>query len=223
VTTASVLKLALGPSGPRPRGLLAFGNPRSVPTLPPLPHAEEEVKALEGLFGADAIVRYGERATRAELLSLLRAPAGSGPAFGFLHLSTHGILDARSPLDSWLALDGANRLVAREIPALDLGGIHTVTLSACETGLGESDPGVDVMGLADVFGLAGVPSVVVSLWQVSDRATRNLMVAFYETLRRQPTLDKASALRAAQVTLAARPETRHPFFWSAFILVGDWR
>jgi CHAT domain-containing protein len=49
------------------------------------------------------------------------------------------------------------------------------------------------------------------------------MVRFYATLLGQPALDKARALQAAQIELATRPETRHPFFWSAFLLVGDWR
>ncbi|MBI2088062.1 MAG: CHAT domain-containing protein [Deltaproteobacteria bacterium] len=70
---------------------------------------------------------------------------------------------------------------------------------------------------------AKVPSTVVSLWEVDDLATRDLMVRFYEVLLKQKPVHKARALQEAQRSLASKPETRHPFFWSAFILIGDWR
>jgi CHAT domain-containing protein/Flp pilus assembly protein TadD len=226
VTSASVLKVAVGATPPRRPLLLAFGNPRyehETPKLAQLPHAEDEVKALGALFGDRGVARYGESATRTELVAQLGAP-GAPSRFGFLHLATHGILDSRSPVDSWLALDGKNRLAARELPRLLEGReLSLVTLSACETGRGEDKPGTDVMSLADFVNGASVPSVVVTLWEVADEATKVLMVRFYETLLQQPTLDKAAALRTAQLSLATRPEMRHPFFWAPFILIGDWR
>jgi CHAT domain-containing protein len=226
VTSASVLKVAVGAPSPRRPLLLAFGNPHyghESPKLVQLPHAEAEVKALGELFGDRGVARYGESATRKELVAQLGAP-GAPSRFGFLHLATHGILDSRSPVDSWLALDGKNRLAARELPRLLEGrDLSLVTLSACETGRGEDKPGTDVMSLADFVNGARVPSVVVTLWEVADEATKVLMVRFYETLLNQPALDKAAALRAAQLSLLARPEMRHPFFWAPFILIGDWR
>jgi CHAT domain-containing protein len=226
VTSASVLKVAVGTTPPRRPLLLAFGNPRyehDSPKLVQLPHAEDEVKALGALFGDRGVARYGESATRKELVTQLGTP-GAPSRFGFLHLATHGILDSRSPVDSWLALDGKNRLTARELPRLLEGrDLSLVTLSACETGRGEDKPGTDVMSLADFVHGARVPSVVVTLWEVADEATKVLMVRFYETLLNQPTVDKAAALRAAQLSLVTRPEMRHPFFWAPFILIGDWR
>jgi CHAT domain-containing protein/Tfp pilus assembly protein PilF len=158
------------------------------------------------------------------------APGGRGVTpttpsrFGIVHLATHGIVNARSPADSWLALDGTNRLRASDVATLGLDATHLVTLSACETAIAEEKPGTDVMSLATYFTTAGVPSMVVSLWKVDDRATGELMAKFYEVLVSQPDpLDKARALQAAQIELASRPQTRHPFFWAPFVLFGDWR
>lgn len=135
----------------------------------------------------------------------------------------HGVLDSGSPADSWIALDGTNKLVAREIPTLDLRGISLVTLSACETALAEERPGAELMSLATFISDAGTASIVVSLWAVDDLATRDRMVYFYNNLAKPGPVDKARALQGAQAALASKPETRHPFFWSPFILIGDWR
>ena len=145
------------------------------------------------------------------------------PSFGFVHLATHGVLDSRSPKDSWLAMDGTNKLLAQEIPGLNLSDVSLVTLSACETGLAEEKPGGELMNMATFFAEAGATSIAVTLWSVDDEATRDLMVRFYTGLLEQKTLDKSRALQEAQKMLAAKPETRHPFFWAPFILIGDWR
>jgi CHAT domain-containing protein len=133
------------------------------------------------------------------------------------------MLQSRSPRDSWLALDGTNKLEAREIPKLDLRGVSLVTLSACVTGVADDNPGAELMSLATFFSQAGAPSTVVSLWWVDDLATRDLMKNFYDVLVKQKTLDKAQALQEAMRSLVSKPETRHPFFWAPFILIGDWR
>jgi CHAT domain-containing protein len=90
------------------------------------------------------------------------------------------------------------------------------TLSACETGLGQLAGGDDVVGLNRGFFYAGVPSVVSSLWQVSDDATGKLMVAFYTALAQN---DIRSALQTAQLSLR-QGEFRHPYYWAAFQLAG---
>ena len=239
ITNATYLELVSGPSKPTHRAHIALANPPVKQMgLSPLPQAEQEVAAIEKLFGKQALVLKGADATREALLASLgtterkadadliarRSPElAKNPSFGFVHLATHGILDARSPKDSWLAMDGTNKLRAQEIPGLDLSNVSLVTLSACETGLAEEKPGGELMNMATFFAEAGAPSIAVTLWSVDDDAKRELMVHFYTALLEQKTSDKSQALQKAQKMLAAHPETRHPFFWAPFILIGDWR
>jgi CHAT domain-containing protein len=108
-----------------------------------------------------------------------------------------------------------------DIYGLKLRGMRLVTLSACDTAVGEREPGRNLTTLADAFGVAGSPTVIASLWKVSDASTRELMVAFYKGLKDKKSL--AEALQGAQRSLIARPELRHPFYWAPFVLLGDWR
>lgn len=240
VTTANLRQITSEQRTARPRTVLALGNPpyrHERPALRQLDYAEKEVDAIRSIFGSRGMALSGDRATLANLKthlsdgyhsgSSIPAPTGGdgGPQrFGILHLATHGVIDPASPADSWLAFEGRSRLRAREVSALNLSGIHLVTLSACETGIAEDRPGTELMSLGRFFSAAGVPSVVVSLWQVDDIATQELMVKFYRGLDAEHgALDKAQALRDAQRTLLANPAMRHPFYWAGLILIGDWR
>jgi CHAT domain-containing protein len=134
-------------------------------------------------------------------------------------------------LRSGLALTGANDrqggegedgvLTALEAAGLDLWGTKLVVLSACETGVGEVRNGDGVYGLRRALVLAGVESQVMSLWQVSDEATRDLMVAYYQRLRAGE--GRTEALRQVQLSMLHGPTWQHPFFWASFIQSGDWR
>jgi CHAT domain-containing protein len=92
-------------------------------------------------------------------------------------------------------------------------------LSACETGLGADVKGEGLVGLTRAFFYAGAPKVVVSLWKVEDRSTRELMVKFYGQLNQ--TSHKAEALRQAKLKLMENKKLAHPFYWAPFILVGE--
>jgi CHAT domain-containing protein/tetratricopeptide (TPR) repeat protein len=145
-------------------------------------------------------------------------------------------------LRSGLALAGANRrqggagedgiLTALEAAGLDLWGTKLVVLSACETGIGDVKNGDGVYGLRRALVLAGAESQVMSLWQVDDAATRDLMVAYYRRL--QAGEGRTEALRAVQLEMlrggagnatqtGRRTNRGHPFFWASFIQSGDWR
>jgi len=137
-----------------------------------------------------------------------------------------------SLLLSGLALAGANRrssddgqdgiLTALEATGLDLWGTRMVVLSACETGIGDTRDGEGVYGLRRALVLAGSESQVMSLWQVSDEATRDLMIAYYRRLRAGE--GRADAMRNVQLSLLrAQRQRAHPFFWASFIQSGDWR
>jgi CHAT domain-containing protein len=172
------------------------------------------------------------------------------PAPRVVHMATHGFFLADLPapdegerglelgsggkmvnplLRSGLALAGANVrrtggedgiLTAMEVAGLDLWGTKLVVLSACQTGVGEVRTGDGVYGLRRALVLAGSESQVMSLWSVADRATRDLMVAYYARLERGE--GRSAALRAVQLRMLRRAATRHPFFWAAFIQSGAW-
>lgn len=140
-------------------------------------------------------------------------------------------------------------LTALEAAGLDLFGTKLVVLSACETGLGDVQNGQGVYGLRRALVLAGSETQIMSLWKVSDDATRALMVAYYKRL--QAGEGRTEALRQVQLAmlqgkLTASPEAisgkqkgrretgdivseasgkdyRHPYYWAAFIPSGDWR
>ncbi|HEY7185476.1 MAG TPA: CHAT domain-containing protein [Vicinamibacterales bacterium] len=138
---------------------------------------------------------------------------------------------------SGLALAGANRrqaaspneddgiLTAAEVASLNLGGVEWAVLSACDTGLGEIRAGEGVFGLRRAFQIAGVRTVIMSLWSVDDQATRNWMRVLYEG-RFQKALDTADAVREASLTVLrsrrAKGQSTLAFYWAAFV-AADWR
>jgi len=135
--------------------------------------------------------------------------------------------DPAEDLDqSGLAMADANRgpkglVTAREIAGFDWWGTQLVVLSACQTGVGAVSSGDGVYGLRRALVLAGAASQVVSLWKVSDWATRALMRDYYGELKNG--IGRAEALRQAKLRMLHQPATAHPFYWAAFIPAGDWR
>lgn len=134
-------------------------------------------------------------------------------------------------LRSGLVLAGANQrnsgvdedgiLTALEAATLDLRGTKLVVLSACETGVGDVKNGEGVYGLRRALVLAGAASQLMSLWQVDDQATRQLMVDYYENLNAGE--GRSEAVQKAQRKMLARPDRSHPYYWASFIPIGDWR
>jgi CHAT domain-containing protein len=206
----------------------------------PLAGTAEEARGIKSLF-PEAEMFTGRRASKASL-KRLEAPS-------ILHIATHGFFlseaaDARGGdtrairanvkidnplLRSGLALAGANLssssddgvLTALEASGLNLWGTKVVTLSACETGLGEVRNGEGVYGLRRAFFLAGAQTLVMSLWPVNDRVTRETMTAYYTGLKNG--LGRGEALRQAQLAMLRRKDRQHPFYWAGFIQSGDWR
>jgi CHAT domain-containing protein/Tfp pilus assembly protein PilF len=139
---------------------------------------------------------------------------------------------------SGLILAGANQrnvaaadqedgvLTAEEVAALNLGGVDWAVLSGCDTGVGESRVGEGVFGLRRAFQVAGVNTVIMSLWPVEDHTTRQWMLTLYEG-RLLKKLGTADAMREASLGVLRQRRTKglstHPFHWAAFIAAGDWR
>jgi CHAT domain-containing protein/Tfp pilus assembly protein PilF len=174
----------------------------------------------------------------------LRLAVG-GPGSRVLTLSENPLLR------SGLALAGANLpvpvsreddgiLTALEAAGLNLWGTKLVVLSACETGVGKISNGEGVYGLRRALVLAGSESQVMSLWQVSDAATRNMMIGYYKRLVRGN--GRSEALREVQLEMLragrrdgkmrgiqpgsaakVKADYSHPYYWAGFIQSGDWR
>lgn len=117
------------------------------------------------------------------------------------------------------ASDAAATLTAREIANIDLRGTQLIVLSACDTGIGEVDQSEGIYGLRRALAIAGAQTQLVSLWKIDDIATGQLMDRYYGNLRRQ--VGRAEALRHAQMDMMRDGQHAHPFYWAAFVSIGD--
>jgi CHAT domain-containing protein len=199
--------------------LLAFNETvRSyIDSARALPYAEEEVKAIASLLGGNAYT--GALATERSF----KQDAGN---YSIIHLASHSLVDDTDPLYSKLIFDSEN-------DSIEDGLLHTyelynmqlnadlVTLSACNTGVGKYYKGEGIVSLARGFMYAGVPNVMMSLWSVADRPTKDIMQYFYEEL--DTGTPYASALHKAKLRYLASADnlTADPYYWGAFIYLGQ--
>ncbi|MEO6192730.1 MAG: CHAT domain-containing tetratricopeptide repeat protein [Thermoanaerobaculia bacterium] len=145
-----------------------------------------------------------------------------------VHFATHGVLNEAYPQLSGLVLSQFDRqgqrhdglLRVHEIDDLKLDA-DLVVLSACQTALGKDVRGEGLVGLTQAFLVGGSSSVLVSLWEVDDRASAELMTQFYRYLVEG--LPPAAALKSAQERMIEREPWRSPYYWSGFILQGEWK
>ena len=185
--------------------------------LEPLPAAQEEVTFLKNMFEGRFV--FDSMATE----SIFKQDAAN---YSVIHLAMHGLLSQRVPNLSSLAFteDGDslenNFLHAYEISKLDLNAA-LVVLSACETGYGKFETGNGIASLARSFMYAGVPAMVVSLWEVNDKVTADLMKNFYINLSNGAS--KPNAIRQAKLDYieTAQGNLAHPAYWSPFIQIGN--
>jgi CHAT domain-containing protein len=203
----------------------------------------QEAQAIKSLF-AEASIWTGTQATES-LLKRVAAPRIMHIAtHGFFLTDTPqasnsgeektraidaGVKIENPLLRSGLALAGANLhknsdddgiLTALEATGLNLWGTKLVTLSACDTGVGEVKNGEGVYGLRRAFVLAGTETLVMSLWLVSDYVTREMMTAYYKGLKQGQ--GRGEALRQMQLATLRSKGREHPFYWASFIQAGEW-
>lgn len=197
------------------RGVADFSGMR----LQDLPQTREEVKEIGKIVGPDAVILLGKDATET---AFKKEPLDQ---FRVLHLAVHGLADTQYPERSALVLgtdpksgdDGL--LQVREIIRLRLNAELT-TLSACDTGVGKLQGQEGVSSLVEAFLAAGSKSVVASLWSADDTFASALMDRFYLRLGRGE--GTGSALRDAKLDLLAKyGEQVSPFYWAAFVAVGE--
>ena len=211
--SATVLRELMSRRKPSPiRTLLAVGNPPAAAVT----GLDQALSSLKQVYGpGNAKVLLGTAATEAALKS---GTAG----YDVIEVASHGVLDNRHPLYSYLALapgggeDGF--FEAREMAELKLQA-QLVVLSACETGAGREGGAEGVIGMTWALFLAGSPASVASLWKVDSEATSELTLELHKAVRAgRP---KAAALRKAALIVRSNPRFRHPFYWAAFTLSGD--
>lgn len=181
---------------------------------------------------ADAITALVPAASRKEDLdfaaSLANATSGELAQYRIVHFATHGFLNSQHPELSGIVLslvDANGReqngfLRSHEIYNLTLPA-ELIVLSGCRTGLGKEIRGEGLIGLTRAFMHAGAARVLVSLWDVHDEATAELMTRFYGSLLGRDKLSPAAALRAAQVSMARDKRWSAPYFWAGFTLQGE--
>lgn len=183
----------------------------------PLPHSGEEIAALQKQFGGHAY--YGATATKGLFLSL-------AAQYRILHLATHaaanrtkgdysaisfGLLNGSSEEDLLYVKDFFNIVLNAEL----------VTLSACETGIGELQPGEGIISLSRAFAYAGAKCILSSLWQVKDKRTKTLMLLFYAHLEKGKSKDEALWAAKKDFLKLGKEEEVHPYYWSGFIAIGN--
>lgn len=199
------------------------GGQRSAAAFLRLPWSRREAEAIAAVVPAGrSLVALDFRASRATALSPELAD------YRIVHFATHGVIDTRTPALSGLMLSRVDEhgaplegfLGLRDIYNLRLGA-DLVVLSGCETALGKQVRGEGLVGLTQGFLYAGARQVVASLWRIEDQATSELMSRFYRGFLvegRAP----AAALRQAQLATRDDKRWRSPYYWSGFVLQGDW-
>lgn len=207
--------------------LLAVGDPTfdsDLYRLPYLPDSKYEAQEISRFY-RESLVFTGTRAREQEIYKHIRRA-------DVIHLSTHYVADARSPLLSGLLLAkegvklGTNSepdgvMQAHEVYAMKPLAARLAVLAACQTFVEELYRGEGAVGLARPFISAGVPLVIASLWPVDSRATERLMIKFHKH-RKLGGLSTANALRQAQLDLIddSSMRFREPYYWAGFMLVG---
>ena len=191
-----------------------MGQLRSGPGA--LPGAQQEVQALAKYFDGDFF--FGPAATEFSFKD-------KAPDYGLIHLAMHGTADNENPLYSKLIFgETPDTLEDNLLHTYELYNLHLnarmAVLSACETGYGKFIQGEGVLSLASGFLHTGCPSVTMSLWEAQDAATASIMAYYYENLALGKPKD--IALQNAKLKYLEAPASqKHPFYWAAFVNIGD--
>jgi len=187
--------------------------------LLPLPGILKEVQSIDETVPSRIFLN--EQATEANFKKY-------APDYNVLHLAMHTIMDDEQPLQSLLAFSNVedsdsvedNRLYAYEIYNMKLNAQMAV-LSSCSSGFGKMQKGEGMMSLARGFIYAGCPCIVMTLWQVSDKSSSELMTSFYRYLKKGRSKQEAMRLAKIDYLDDADDLTSNPYFWSGFVVVGD--
>jgi CHAT domain-containing protein len=186
-----------------------------------LPNVNQEVQTIATEF-PDSQNLINQDFTNAKFQSALdQVP------FSVVHLATHGKFSSQFANTYVLTWDGrldVNQLrtVLQSNAARQGGAIDLLVLSACETAVGDRQA---TLGLAGMAVRAGASSTIATLWQVNDQSSSELMSWFYQEFvpGNRVKMTKAAALHHAQQKILQQSQYRHPYFWAAYVLVGNWQ
>ncbi|MBN3898008.1 MAG: CHAT domain-containing protein [Nostoc sp. NOS(2021)] len=181
-----------------------------------LPAVESEMKQISKAVSSSVLLNQ-------EFTSQALAERVKSSSASIVHLATHGQFSSRLEDTFLLTWDG--QINVKELSELlknrgndPSKAIELLVLSACDTAAGDDRA---VLGLAGLAVKSGARSTIATLWPVKDQAAAILMTRFYDQLR-QPKITKAEALRQAQISLIRQTDFHDPFFWSGFVLIGNW-
>jgi len=185
--------------------------------LLPIPWAIEEVQSLTRAYRGDAMI--GNNATTNKFMS-------KAPGYLVLHLAMHSLIDNENPMFSSLVFSQTDDtlndpfLNTYELFNMELNA-RLAVLSACKTGDGRLQRGEGIMSMARGFFYAGVPSIIMTLWDIDDYSSSRLIANFYDYLSRG--YEKDAALRMAKLDYldTADKLRAHPHFWAGFVNIGD--
>ena len=186
-----------------------------------LPGTEEEINELKYLFVSK------DRSTdilKKEQAIEPRFKDSSLSKYKYVHLATHGVVDEETPELSRIYLypndENDGQLYSGDIYNMTVNA-DLVTMSACETGLGKIHSGEGIIGLSRALLYSGANNLLVSLWQVSDASTAQLMIDFYKNhLGTTEEINYREALRRAKINMIHSESYPDPYYWAAFVLIG---
>jgi CHAT domain-containing protein len=199
--------------------LLAFAPSFQTSYFNQLRHNKDEVVAIASLF---------KNKTFLDETASLAVFKKYSTSYNLLHLATHAVVNDANPDYSYLAFSNSskneNLLYVKDLYNYQINA-DLVVLSACETGLGKLQKGEGMLSLARAFNYAGATALVTTLWKIDDESTSQIMIDFYQNLKKG--LAKDEALRQAKLSYLNQNKTdailRHPYYWSGVNLVGDAR
>ena len=222
--------------------------PNEIVKLNALPAIEAELKSIirendapteKGILSGKRFLN--ENFTLKNLTDALNKETADGKKeYTVVHLASHFRL-ANSWSDSFLLMGNGKILTLEEMsnsPQINFGDVELVTLSACNTGFGDDSNGGEVDSLAELIQTKSGKAVLATLWEVADESTAILMSNFYRLRKENPNMTKAEAMQSAQKLLLYGGTTpiktakfeydkthpfAHPYFWSPFVLIGNWR
>lgn len=175
-----------------------------------LKFASIESQNIVSLFGGTLFVK--EKATKANFIKEIEN-------FDFFHLSMHSQLFEDDFNKSCLVFSNEEKLYFSDLYGMNIPA-SMVVLSACDTGNGTLKNGEGIMSMSRALTYGGVKSAVVSLWQVPDKETSEIMISFYENLKKGQAKDEALA-NSKKAFIKNNPMKNHPFYWAGFIINGD--
>ena len=192
-----------------------FGVTKGYDDAGPLPAVVSELAAVKDILHGEIMLddQFTETSMRDEL----------SKRYPVVHIASHFRFLPGDESKSFLLLGDGSHLSLKELRTLPnlFGGVQLLTLSACNTALGD---GSEVESFGTLAQRQGAKAVVASLWQVADESTSRLMQEFYRIRESSPGMTKLEALREAQLELLRGAGTPyvHPYYWAPFFLMGNW-